>query len=241
MKVLITGASKGLGIIVAQSYARRGASLILMARTETLLNDVKNTCENPHLHRVIPLDFRDIGIPRTFDISGVDVVVHCAGGGLGMRSPTLNHSELHDLFMVNVGGQAYINSIVLPEMQKAQRGYICHICSIASGEAVGSVGYNTVKAALAAYVRSVGREMAPHGVVVSGISPGGFRSPLGAMERLESNHPEVYRDFEKSRIPRCAFARAEELLPLIHLLTGPDGSMMAGCVVPIDAGEGRYY
>ena len=61
------------------------------------------------------------------------------------------------------------------------------------------------------------------------------------MERLESNHPEVYRDFEKTRIPRGAFGRAEELLQLIGMLTGPEGSMMAGCVVPIDAGEGRYY
>ena len=104
----------------------------------------------------------------------VSVILHCAGGGMGLRGPFMTPQELHALFMVNLGG-IEINRRFAPRMQADGYGRIIHVCSIASGEAVGSVGYNTIKAALGAYVRSLGRELAPYGVVVSGIAPGGFQ------------------------------------------------------------------
>ena len=134
----------------------------------------------------------------------------------------------------------FLGGRTMPGMKERKQGYICHVCSIASGEAVGSVGYNTMKAALSAYVRSLGREMAPFNIVISGISPGGFKSPNGAMERLEKNNVEAYRDFV-NRLPRKRMGDAEELLPLIDLLISPGASMMGGSVIPIDAGEGHYY
>ena len=170
-----------------------------------------------------------------------DAVIHTSGGGLGYKSPMLSEHEFYGLFQLNLGYHAAINRQVLPHMVERKSGYICHVCSIASGEAVGSVGYNTVKAALAAYVRSLGREMARYGIVVSGIAPGGFRCAGNAMDRLAQANPEAYDQFIKDRLPKGHMGEASELIPLIKLLTSPAGSMMAGCVVPIDAGEGRYY
>ena len=217
MRVLVTGASRGLGKVVVESLKEH--TIFPSTRAEIDFLNLK------------PDDF----IPE------VEAVIHCAGGGMGLRDPLLSPSDFHKLFMVNLGGAAWINKILIPGMKSRQWGRIVHVCSIASGEAVGSVGYNTVKAALGAYVRSLGREMAPYGVVVSGISPGAFQCPGNAMERLEANSPEAYQDFVKNRLPRGYMGKAEELLPIINLLTSKDGSMMGGSVVPIDAGEGRYY
>ena len=169
-----------------------------------------------------------------------DAVIHCAGGGLGLKDPMASSLAFYQLFMANLGRQVEVNRQVLPKMIERKQGYIVHVCSIASGEACGSVGYNTMKAALAAYVRSLGREMAPHGVVVTGINPGGFQCPGNAMERLEKNNPEGYAQFLK-KLPRGYMGKAEELLPLIDLLISPAASMMGGSVIPIDAGEGSYY
>ena len=149
--------------------------------------------------------------------------------------------ELYALFMTNLGGAIEINRRFAPRMMAEKYGRIVHVCSIASGEAVGSVGYNTVKAALGAYIRSLGRELAPYGVVVTGVAPGGFQAPGNSMERLKEKNPEAYADFSKNRLPRGFMGKAEELLPLLKYLTSPDASMMGGCVVPIDAGEARYY
>ena len=239
-KVLITGASRGLGAVVARAFSE-DSELILMARDESELEKVRLTCKNPSLHKVIPVDFLKMEKFVWSEQKPLDVVIHCAGGGLGMRGPFISSGALWELFMVNLGAAADINRFLSLYMKEQKRGYIIHVCSIASGEAIGSAGYNTVKAALAAYVRSLGRELAPYGVVVSGIAPGGFIANGNAMERLARSNPVAYLEFANKRLPRGFMGRAEELVPLIRLLTSPEGSMMGGCVVPIDAGEGRYY
>ena len=116
-----------------------------------------------------------------------------------------------------------------------------HVGSIASQEATASVGYNTVKSALAAYVRSLGRELAETRVVVSGILPGAFYAPENSWERLKASKPEVVREFIEKNLPRKRIAEVDELLPLIFFLAGKAASMMSGCCVPIDAGEGKSY
>ena len=126
-------------------------------------------------------------------------------------------------------------------MVKRGAGNLVHVASIASGEATASVGYNTVKAALAAYVRSLGREIAGSGIVATGILPGGFYAPENSWERLKDRDPEVVKKFIEERLPRKFLGRAEELIPMILLLCSDAASMMGGCLVPIDAGEGRYY
>ena len=176
-----------------------------------------------------------IGLPED-----VDVVLHCAGGGLGLKGPFLTPGQMYELFMTNLGGAMEINRRFGPLMQAKGYGRIIHVASIASGQAVGSVGYNTVKTALAGYIRSLGREMAPYGVVVTGIAPGGFYAPQNAMERLKERNPEAYEDFVK-RLPRGFMGEANELIPLLRFLASPQSSMMGGCLVPIDAGEGYYY
>ena len=92
---------------------------------------------------------------------------------------------------------------------------------------------------MAAYVRSLGREIAGSGIIATGILPGGFYAPENSWERLEAGKPEVVKKFIKERLPRGFLGRAEELVPRILLLCSDAASMMGGCLVPIDAGEGK--
>jgi len=126
-------------------------------------------------------------------------------------------------------------------MKKQGSGNLVHVASIAASESTGSVGYNTVKAALAGYVRSLGNEMACFNIIVNGILPGGFYTPDNAMGRLKANKPEVYEQFIKERLPRGKMGNAEELIPILAFLCSDAASMMSGCLVPIDAGEGKSY
>ena len=258
-KILITGASCGLGAVAAHAFAKEGAELTLISREINSLENVRYKLDSPLKHRSIALDFGKIrewypalneatanspqtGMVGTMGYFGdLDIVIHCAGGGLGLKGPYIPAQAFYDLFMLNLGGAAELNRLIIPAMQVKGKGTIIHVCSIASGEAVGSVGYNTCKAALGAYVRSLGRELAPFGVVVTGISPGGFRGPFNAMERLQETHPEAYQEFIQKRLPRGKMGEAEELLPLLKFLCSEGASMMGGCLVPVDAGEGHYY
>jgi 3-oxoacyl-[acyl-carrier protein] reductase len=174
-------------------------------------------------------------------LGGIDVVLHSAGGGLGFRNDFLTHGELLKLFALNLGAAAEINRLVAPGMQERRSGNLVHVGSIASNEGVGSVGYNTVKAGVAAYVRSLGREMNRFNVIVTGILPGGFISPENAMARLQESNPAAYEKFIQDRLPRQIMGDAKELIPMLLLLCSEGASMMGGCLVPIDAGEGRSY
>lgn len=246
-KILITGASKGLGAVCARSFAQDGARLALMARSVDKLRDIIEETGAPDDHMALGVDCQDLkavreGTEKVMHHFGeIDIVLHVVGGGYGMHNPLLSAQDFMKLLTVNVTAAIEINHLVAPKMVERKNGNLVHVCSIASAEATGSVGYNTVKAALAAYVRSLGRELAASGVVATGILPGGFYAPENAFARLKEKNPQGYADFIQNRLPRKFLADAEELIPLIKLLSSDQASMMAGCLVPIDAGEGRSF
>src|SRR3989337_1745582 len=246
-RIVVTGASRGLGSVSARALAEHGAHLVRLARSADKLEEIRDSLMHPERHLSIPLDLTDPqqlheGLDKARSFLGeIDAVLHNVGGGLGLRDPLLTTDDLLKLFTLNLFVAVEINRIIGPEMIKRGSGNLVHIASIASAEATASVGYNTVKAALAAYVRSLGREMAGSGVVVTGILPGGFYAPENSWERLEAKSPDVVKKFIEERLPRKFLGRAEELIPMILLLCSDAASMMGGCLVPIDAGEGRYY
>ena len=246
-KILITGASKGLGAVAAQAFAERGARLVLIARSEDKLEQVRLSCKDSERHLCIAVDLLQMNTiePAILNaqafLGGIDVVLHVAGGGLGLRDDFLKHEDFLKLFALNLGAAAEINRLVASEMKERRSGHLVHIGSIASSEGVGSVGYNTVKAALAAYVRSLGRELNRFNVIATGILPGGFLSPGNAMARLQEVNPTAYKAFINERLPRQIMGDASELIPMLVLLCSEGASMMGGCLVPMDAGEGRSY
>jgi 3-oxoacyl-[acyl-carrier protein] reductase len=245
--ILITGASKGLGYVCAREFEKQGAQLVLVARSLSKLEHLKSTFSNPAKHLVFSADLLNHDsiqglVKKGLEHSGgFDIVLHILGGGYGFRDPLITWEQLDTLYKVNVGVAAEINRLIVPEMVEKKHGRLVHVGSIASHEATASVGYNTVKAALAAYVRSLGRELAESRVVVSGILPGAFYAPDNSWERLKATKPEVVKEFIEKNLPRKRIADVDEVLPLIFFLASEAASMMSGCCVPIDAGEGKNY
>ena len=160
---------------------------------------------------------------------------------MGMRDPLLAWDEFDALFRTNLSSAAAINKAVVPGMIERTSGNIVHVGSITSAEAVGSVGYNTVKAGLAAYSRTLGRHLADTGVIVTAILPGGFWAPDNAMVRLKERNPEVFEQWVDERLPRKELGQPGEMMPLILFLASRHATMMTGCCVPIDGGEGITY
>lgn len=246
-KVLITGASRGLGSVCARAFAESGATLALMARSADGLEAVRTSCARAAEHRAVPVDLTDREslhekVHEAMDFLGqIDAVLHVAGGGLGLREPLISSDDLFKLLSLNVAAAAEINRLVVPSMTQRGKGNLVHVGSIASAEAVASVGYNTAKAALAAYVRSLGNALAKSGIVVTGILPGGFNAPGNSWERLRASQPDVVDRFVDQRLPRGRLAEAEEVVPLVAFLCSDAAGMMGGCMVPIDAGEGITY
>jgi NAD(P)-dependent dehydrogenase (short-subunit alcohol dehydrogenase family) len=246
-RAVITGASKGLGRVSAEVFAEHGVKVLLAARSQEQLEQVAGSLSAPHNHTVYAGD-----LTRQQEIAGladaaekfgeIDVVLHVMGGGLGMRDRFLSWNELDRLFKTNVAAAVEINRLLIPGMVDRGTGNIVHVGSVAGTEAVGSVGYNTVKAALSAYTRSLGRELADTGVIATGILPGGFQAPENSFERLRSRDPELLDRVIAERQPRGRLGDAKvEIVPLLLFLASRQATMMTGCCVPVDGGEGLSY
>jgi 3-oxoacyl-[acyl-carrier protein] reductase len=246
-RILVTGASSGLGWVVAKEFAQRNGRLIISGRKEDKLHELKALFPYPPRHSIFAGDLLELEVIESLnkkckDFFGcLDVIIHVAGGGYGFRDPLPTWEQFNTLLKINVSCAVEINRLLVPEMIKNGYGRVVHVGSIAGQEATGSVAYNTVKAALSGYVRSLGRELAKSGVVVTGILPGAFYAPSNSWKRLEESKPDVVESFIKNNLPRGIISEAEELLPLLLLLAGENSSMLSGSCVPIDAGEGKSY
>lgn len=246
-RVLVTGASRGLGAAVCMALAKRGAKIAMLSRSNKEMKNLKNKLKNPSNHISIKIDLLKnneikfaIKKAKKF-LKQIDIVIHVAGGGFGLKDVLINNEDLKTLLQVNLGAAAEINKLIVNDKSKNQSLKLVHVGSIASSEAVGSVGYNVAKSALSTYVKSLGRELYKNKVIVTGILPGGFIASGNAMERLRKKNLKDYKKFIKERLPRGKMADVNEVLPMLLFLCSKHSSMMGGCLVPIDAGEGKAY
>ena len=94
-RILITGASRGLGSVCARAFAEQGARLVLMARSKEALEEVRVSCSRAADHLAITVDLTDgpaleKAVHETLAFLGrIDAVLHVAGGGLGLREPLI--------------------------------------------------------------------------------------------------------------------------------------------------------
>jgi 3-oxoacyl-[acyl-carrier protein] reductase len=246
-KIIITGASQGLGHDAAIWFSKLNYKIALLSRSFQNLEKVRKKCKNSSKHISLEIDLLDkdnlstsINKAVRF-LKGVDVVLHAAGGGMGLKESLLNRDDFQKLLDLNILSAAEINRLIIPSMKKIRKGNIIHIGSIASYESVGSVGYNTAKAAISAYVRTLGRELSTKNIIMTGILPGGFIAPFNAMQRLKTKNKKIYQNFIKSRLPRGKMGNTKEILPIIQFLASKDAGMMSGCLIPMDGAEAKSY
>lgn len=246
-KIIITGASRGLGAKTCEVLAAKGAKIIMLSRSIKDMDILKSKLKNSKNHKCIQVDFLkedqiEIAIDKAHKfLKQIDIVLHIAGGGYGLSDPLIKNQDINKLLQINLLAAIEINRIVVNNKKKNKSLKLVHVGSIASHEATGSVGYNTVKSALATYVRSLGRELSNNNVIVTGILPGGFIAPGNAMQRFKSSNLKEYNKFIKNRLPRKFMGHMNEIIPMLLFLSSKHASMMGGCLVPIDAGEGKYY
>ena len=115
------------------------------------------------------------------------------------------------------------------------------ISSLAALEHHGSLGYGVVKAALTAYARSLGRTVAPDGVIVSAVVPGIVATPGGTWDLALQRDPVGVAAYIKERIPRGQFGTAEEVADAVTFLASQRAAAFAGSLVGLDGGQGRSF
>ena len=182
-RVLITGASSGIGAAAVRACAAQGARVAGMARRAERLRELEVDCG---MHPV-EVDLADpervpAEVVRAADaLGGLDAVVHSAGVYLLMSIEEARQDEWRRMFEVNVFSVLSTTRAALPFLRGSPTGQIVNISSL-GGQRVARTTtslYSATKYALNALTEGMRMEFRPHGIRVSSIAPGSVRTEMG--------------------------------------------------------------
>ena len=186
---LITGASKGIGAVIAHKFAEKGMAVALTARSENDLKEVaaKISSRGQTKPLIIPADLRNENqiaqIPeKVMEKWGrIDVLVNNAG--LGFLKPFMEISieEFRNMLDVNIQAVFSLTQKVLPYMIERKSGDIVNIASLAGKNGFkGGTGYAASKWALRGFAQCLMLEVREHDIRVITIFPGSVHTGFGS-------------------------------------------------------------
>ena len=183
-RVVVTGASQGIGRAIGLEFARRGAQVALASRNQPALEEVAASIKAEGGSAVvIPTDVTAVGAVERMakdairELGGIDILVNNAG--IGMQAPIADASsaDVEALFALNVLAAAAAIRAVVPIMRAQRAGMIVNISSMAGRIVIPRIGYYSAsKFALTAIGDALRMEEGHRGIKVMNVFPGNTRS-----------------------------------------------------------------
>jgi len=182
-RVLITGASSGIGLALTTVLARNGAVLALTSRRSDRLREVAKEIGSafPHIPTplAIPCDVakkesvRKLIKDCTNHLGGIDVLINNAGISVYGDTERTSLEDFHSVMDVNFFGALHCMLEVIPDMKKQGKGIIVNIASVAAKHGVPYLAaYCASKAALVALSQSLRAELSKKGILIMIVYPG---------------------------------------------------------------------
>jgi 3-oxoacyl-[acyl-carrier protein] reductase len=250
-KALVCGSTQGIGKAAALELALMGADVILIARNEEALKQVKSELDvaKGQKHDFICADFSN---PQQLkekvesyvkDHGFIHVLVNNTGGPAG--GPILN-AKLEE-FTQTFSNHLLCNHILVQAlaegMKKENYGRIINVISTSVKQPLKGLGVsNTIRAAVANWSKTLSLELAPFGITVNNVLPGATNTiRLSTLLEAKSNktgHPiDELKAEMLSEIPANRFAEAHEIASAIAFLASPAAAYINGINVPVDGGR----
>jgi short-subunit dehydrogenase len=182
MNVVITGASRGLGLAIAEKFAMEGHQLYLSARNKKNLESSAEELKKKFSSSKIKYHAADLSVKEETIAFGdwiaeqqidIDVLVNNAGSFLPGNVHDEAAGTLEEMISVNLYSAYHLTRKLLPAMMQRKSGHIFTLCSIASLKAYPNGGaYSVSKFALLGMTKNLREEMRPHNIKVTAIIPG---------------------------------------------------------------------
>lgn len=239
--VLVVGASKGIGRGIAEGFAAEGCRIVGIARSEDKLRETADACGQAgaasfeyEVCDIMECDTKMLAAHLIEKFGLFDVVVHNVGGSLVSRDFLAGAEEWDYALRFNATASIDMNSVILPRMMERGQGHVIHISSISAVMLRGNPLYASAKAFLNAYVTTVGRAIAPAGVLLCSVMPGAVSFPGSYWDKfVQEGHPRV-NDFLRHHQAAGRFGTPEEIANAVLFLASGKASFMQAANVPVD-------
>jgi len=238
-RVIITGASRGIGRAIAERFGEEGALVGISYHSEDKkAEDVLKVVEDQSDCMLLKADVSDeeecekIISDFTERFGGLDILVNNAGIYLRKGIEEASIEDFDRTMEVNVRGPFMLSKLALPHLKDSDQGRIINLSSqLAFKGSDHGTSYVVSKSALLGLTRALALELGPHGIRVNGIAPGTIDTDI------ISGYSEEKRKRRAENIPVKRLGRPEDIADCALFLASEMGSYINGEVIGVNGGS----
>jgi 3-oxoacyl-[acyl-carrier protein] reductase len=245
-KVLITGASRGIGLTVAEIFLQEGAKTCLVSRgSNALFKNEKKLQDAYGLESVFAYKCDCTNIKALDSLKNkvkdkwadLDIVVVNVGDGRSASDALPDNDQWQRTWNSNFESALQTARTFLPMLKKS-KGCLLFVSSIAGIEAFGApTDYSTAKSAIIALSKSMARKLAADNVRVNVIAPGNVYFKGGSWDEKIQQDKKRVEEIIESTVPMNRFATPQEIADSAVFLCSDRASFITGATLVVDGGQ----